>query len=274
MELLFALKKNSILTLITIICTVTYVTSGVVYAESPTPDRKAVIIIDDFGGVGKGTKEFLASDIPVTVAIMPFLEHSTEIAEKANKQGFEVIIHLPMEPKKGKQSWLGPNPITSDLSLDEIEKRVEEAIENVPHAKGINQHMGSKIVENKEMITTILNVAKRHGLYIVDSGTNPLSCISSVAEELGIPSAKRDIFLDNTLSSQGHVYEMATQLADLTIKDRSVIGIGHVGIHGLETYQALEKAQSYFLENNVEIVPASQLMKYDIDKNPEYFWLE
>lgn len=272
MRLLIVLIKNTFLILITIFYSLSFLST--IYADSPTIDRKAAIIIDDFGGVGKGTEEFLASDIPVTVAIMPFLEHSSEIAEKANEQGFEVIIHLPMEPKKGKRSWLGPKAITSDLSLQEVEKRVEDAIENVPHAKGINQHMGSKIVENKEMITTILTVAKSHGLYVVDSGTNPRSYISSVSEELGIPSAKRDLFLDNTLSSQGHVYEMATQLADLTIKGRDAIGIGHVGIHGIETFQAIEEAQPYFLENNVDIVPASELMKFDIDKNPEYFWLQ
>jgi len=248
--------------------------TGGIYADSQIIDQKAAIIIDDFGGVGKGTKEFLGSDIPITVAVMPFLEQSTKIAEQAHEQGFEVIIHLPMEPIKGKASWLGPNPITSDLSQTEVTKRVEEAIESVPYAKGINQHMGSKIVQNKEMISTILNVAKSHGLYVVDSGTNPKSYISSVAEELGVPCARRDLFLDNTLSSEGHVYEMATQLADLAIEGRGVIGIGHVGIHGIETFKALKKAQSYFTENNVEIVPVSQLMKTDIDKNPDYFWLE
>ncbi|WP_416149594.1 divergent polysaccharide deacetylase family protein [Salipaludibacillus sp. HK11] len=238
------------------------------------PERNVAIIIDDFGGVGKGTEAFLDSNIPITVAIMPFLEQSTNIANTANDRGFEVIIHLPMEPKKGKKSWLGPKPITADLSLDEVRNRVEEAIENVPHAKGINQHMGSKIVENEEIITTILEVAKDHNLYFVDSGTNPNSCITSVAEKLGVPSANRDLFLDNTLSSKGHVYEMAIKLADLADKDQTVIGIGHVGIYGLDTFQAIKKAQSYYIKNNIKIVPSSQIIKSEIDKNPENFWLD
>ncbi|WP_280768344.1 divergent polysaccharide deacetylase family protein [Salipaludibacillus daqingensis] len=270
----YLLDKRFIVICVIVLFTFTCIYNLSVQAENLLTDRKAAIIIDDFGGVAKGTQEFLESDIPITVAVMPFLEQSTEIAEQANELGFEVIIHLPMEPKKGKRSWLGPNPITSDLSQDEVKQRVEEAIENVPHAKGINQHMGSKIVEEKETITTILNVIKDHDLYIVDSGTNPHSYISDISEQLGVPFAKRDLFLDNTLSSEDHVYDKAIQLADLATKGGSVIGIGHVGIHGIETYQALEKAHSYFIDNRVDIVPTSQLIKSDIDKNPDNFWSE
>lgn len=43
-----------------------------------------------------------------TVAVMPFMPTTKKDAELANKYGHDVIVHLPMEPKKGKKSWLGP----------------------------------------------------------------------------------------------------------------------------------------------------------------------
>ncbi|PYZ95315.1 hypothetical protein CR194_02380 [Salipaludibacillus keqinensis] len=235
-------------------------------------ESKAAIIIDDFGGIGKGTDEFLKGSLPITVAIMPFMENSTAIAEEAHEQGFEIMIHMPMEPKKGKRSWLGPQPITSDLSLEEVRFRVEQAIENVPHAKGLNQHMGSKIVENKSMIYTILKVAKEHDLYVIDSGTNPASCIGTLAEKMKIPYAERHLFLDDTHSSQDYVYNMTRRLVDLADENGQAIGIGHVGIKGVETYKAIERAEAYFREKDVELVPASYLLETDIDQDPVHFW--
>jgi uncharacterized protein len=247
-------------------------TDSIVKADDDRPVGKAAIIIDDFGGTGKGTEEFLAGDIPVTVAIMPFMEHSTEIAERANEQGFEVMIHLPMEPKKGKVSWLGPKPILSNLSMEEVHNRVKEAIDDVPYAKGINQHMGSKIVENKEIINEILAVAKEHNLYVIDSGTNPESCLPSVSEKYGLLFDERDIFLDNTLSSSSHVFKMAKKLADLAEVNGEAIGIGHVGVKGKDTYTGIQKALPYFEENNVTIVPVSSLLETEIDENLDGFW--
>ena len=105
--------------------------------------KELAIVIDDFGNNMKGTEEMLNLPVPITVAIMPFLSTSKEDAIRAHKKGHEVIVHLPLEPKKGKKSWLGPGAITTDLSDEEIRKRVKDAIESIPYAVGMNHHMGS-----------------------------------------------------------------------------------------------------------------------------------
>ncbi len=48
--------------------------------------------------------------MPITVAVMPFLSTTKQDAETAYKAGYEVIVHMPMEPKRGKASWLAPGP--------------------------------------------------------------------------------------------------------------------------------------------------------------------
>src|SRR5690348_6609282 len=98
--------------------------------KKDTSELKAAIIIDDFGGGTGGVQDFLEGDIPITAAVMPFTENSKAHAEWAHKNGFEVMVHLPMEPKRGKRSWLGPKPITVDLSKEEVRSRVEEAIKS------------------------------------------------------------------------------------------------------------------------------------------------
>ncbi|MBU9724064.1 divergent polysaccharide deacetylase family protein [Bacillus alkalicola] len=235
---------------------------------------KVAIIIDDFGGKTGGVRQFFESDIPITLAIMPFLESSTEQAELAYEQGLEVMIHLPLEPKRGKKSWLGPLPITSDLDTEEVKKRVEKAIENVPHAKGINNHMGSKIVEDERIMRAILEVAKEHDFYIIDSGTSGKSVIPELATELNVPYAVRDSFLDDSFSSREHVYKQMLMLCNMAENYGEAIAIGHVGIKGKNTFNGINDALPYLEKKNISIVPVSHLLETEIEKKPDTFWQE
>ncbi len=264
--------KLKLFLLLFCISTVIFPTS--ISAESSSKEMKVAIIIDDFGGKVKGVNDFFESNIPITVAVMPFLDQSKQQAELAHDLGLEVMIHLPLQPKKGKTSWLGPKPITKDLPLDEVKKRVVEAIESIPYAKGMNNHMGSLIVEDEAIMRVILETAKENNLYFIDSGTNPKSVIPQLAEELGVPWAMRDIFLDDTLSSSRHVYNQMHKLIKVAERKGHGIGIGHVGVKGEATVKGVKEAAKEFAKKKVQIVPASHILQSKIEKKPDYFWQE
>lgn len=230
-------------------------------AKSETKEFKAAIIIDDFGGGTGGVRDFLEGDIPITAAVMPFSDNSREHAEWAHKNGFEVMIHLPMEPKRGKRSWLGPKPITVDLSPTEVKQRVNEAIKTVPHAVGLNNHMGSRAVENKEIVRAIVEVAKEKNLYIIDSGTSPKSKFPEIANELGVPLLKRDVFLDD-ISSSSYVFKQMIRLAKVTEMKGTGIAIGHVGVTGKVCSLGIFKSKDELDKRNIKIVPVSELFLY------------
>jgi uncharacterized protein len=239
-----------------------------IFAENnEAKELKAAIIIDDFGGGTGGVRDFLEGEIPITVAVMPFTESSKKHAVWAHKNGFEVMIHLPMEPKKGKRSWLGPKPITVDLSPKEVRQRVEEAIESVPYAVGLNNHMGSLAVEDKEIVRTIVEVAKERKLFIIDSGTSPGTKFPEIAKELGVPLLKRDVFLDN-ISSSSYVRKQMTRLAKVTEIKGQGIAIGHVGITGKVCSVGVFQSMEEFKQRNIKIVPVSELFAEKLtDKN-------
>ncbi|MDF2557645.1 MAG: hypothetical protein K0R71_1473 [Bacillales bacterium] len=230
-----------------------------VFAESnSTKQLKAAIIIDDFGGCTRGVSNFLEGNVPITVAIMPFTVKSKEHAKWAHKNGFEVMIHLPMQPKHGKKSWLGPKPITVGLSPAQVRSRVIEAIEDVPFAVGINNHMGSLAVENEEIVQAIVEVAKENHLFIIDSGTSPKSKFPEIAKELGVPVLKRDVFLDD-ISSSSHVYKQMIKLAKVTEMKGKGIAIGHVGDTGKVCSAGVFQSMNEFKKRNIKIVPVSEL---------------
>lgn len=210
-------------------------------------NKKIAIVIDDFGNQMKGTEEMLALQIPLTVAVMPFLRSSTEDAKKAHQLGKEVIIHLQMEPVTGKSTWLGPKPITTDLSDLEIRKRVLAAIEDVPYAVGMNNHTGSKATSDERVMRVILTVCKERGLFFLDSRTSMNSVVGKIAKELDVPYMENNIFFDHSPTTE-YVTKQANKLAQLS-KTSDIIAIGHVGIPGEITASVIRQYTPLFKEN-------------------------
>src|SRR4051812_35648497 len=94
--------------------------SGVIQAaveeEKEPVNKKIAVVIDDLGNDMLGTPEMMELSLPFAAAVMPFMPTTKRDAEWAHRLGHEVLIHMPMEPVRGKKSWLGPGAITADLS--------------------------------------------------------------------------------------------------------------------------------------------------------------
>ncbi|WP_339145402.1 MULTISPECIES: divergent polysaccharide deacetylase family protein [unclassified Sutcliffiella] len=229
-------------------------------AEEHT-SNKVAIVIDDFGNNMKGTEEILQLPVSLTVAVMPFLSTTKKDAEMAHRLGHEVILHLPMEPLKGKRSWLGPGAITSNLSDEEVYKRVNDAIDSVPYAVGINNHMGSKITADERIMSVILGICKERNLYYLDSKTTKKSVVAELATKMGVPFLENELFFDEVFTTN-HIVKQTTQLIKKTEVDDSIIAIGHVGVVGEKTASVL-KQYIPKLEDKAEIVTLSNIL---IDK--------
>jgi uncharacterized protein len=227
-------------------------------AKAEQPIKQLAIVIDDFGNNMKGTEEMLDLPVPITVAIMPFLSSTEQDAKLAHEKGHEVIVHLPMEPKKGKKSWLGPGAITTDLSDEEVRKKVEEAIANVPHAVGMNHHMGSKVTEDERVMRIILEVCREKGLYYLDSKTTGNSVIPKIAKELSLPYLENSMFFDHVYTSR-HVNKQASRLVKQLESHDKFIAIGHVGVTGDMVASALRSYIPQY-QKQAELVPLSALV--------------
>lgn len=227
--------------------------------QSDNPYGKLAIVIDDFGQDRNGVKEMMAIKRHLTFAVMPFLTYSQSDAKEAYENGFEVIVHLPMEPMKGKISWLGPKPILSTLSDSEVYQITSEAFNDVPYAVGANIHMGSKISTDERIMSDVLDIIKEKGVYFLDSKTSAKSVVQKIAEEKGVPYYERNTFLDGQTSKE-HVKEQLRKAGDIALKTGKSIAIGHVGIEGGKvTAQAIAEMLPEFDVKNIQLVYVSEL---------------
>ncbi|WP_379153675.1 divergent polysaccharide deacetylase family protein [Paenibacillus sp. sgz5001063] len=228
-------------------------------AENVSGHSRVAIIIDDFGNGLRGTDEMFKLPVKFTVAVMPFLPTSERDARRAHDRGLDVLVHLPMEPNKGKPEWLGPGAVLTRMSDTEVRQRVEAALDNVPFAIGVNNHMGSKVTGDERVMGIILSVCKERGLFFVDSHTNYRSIAGRMAREMGLPPVENHIFLDDVHTSE-HVAKQMRLVQERAVNQKYCVTIGHVGIQGKETAAGIRSGIAE-LKDSVEFVGISDLVK-------------
>lgn len=231
-----------------------------IMSEQKPEGGKLAIIIDDFGTGGRqGVKEMMAINARLTFAVIPFEDHSREDAIAAYEKGYEIIVHLPMEPNVGKKSWLGSKPIMAEMDSEDVRQIVIDAFENIPHAAGANIHMGSKASSHESIISAVLDIIKEKDGYFVDSCTARQPIGKKIADTMGVLCYNRDVFLDGQ-QPKSFVKKRLAEAANIALKKGYAVAIGHVGIEGGKvTAEAIKEMLPEFERKNIQLVFVSEL---------------
>ena len=244
-------------------------TEGLVFALEKENSNKFVetpllaIVIDDFGGYDRsGVKSMLSVDAPLTCAIMPNLDYSTEDMENAVKANKEVILHMPMQSHVNlPESWYGPVYIYNNDTPKEAIAKLENCLKSIPYAKGFNIHIGSGVSQNSILMKAIIDYAKANNLFFLDSRTHMGTICENVAAKEGFIYLGRDEFLEpDHNKSYDNVKKHLLIGRDLALEKGYAIVIGHVGAHGGEnTVRAIKDSLKEIKDSGVEIVPLSKI---------------
>ncbi len=195
----------------------------------PAPDARGrlAILLDDAGQKLDFVPAAAALPREVGFAILPFLPKSAESAEVLYGAGHEIWLHLPMEPENYPANNPGPGAILMSMSTNELRAAVHAAIDNIPHAVGVNNHMGSKVTANLKTMTWIMQEIKARGMAFIDSRTTIRTVAEDAAVGLGVPVNRRHVFLDNERDRAA----IRRQLEEAVRRCRlegEIIAIGHV----------------------------------------------
>lgn len=188
------------------------------------PKGKIAIVIDDWGYNlhNLGVLDLIGQ--PLTLSILPNLNYSREVAEEAHRKGFEIILHLPMEPHE--KFRLEKNTIMVSMDETKIKGILDTDLESIRYAKGVSNHMGSGATEDVKTMTILLKELKKRHIYFLDSLVSSKSVVSDLAKKAGVRVFKRDVFLDN---KEDYAY-IKGQIYQLKAKARhygKAVGIGH-----------------------------------------------
>lgn len=213
------------------------------------------IIIDDIGYSISRARNFLNLNIAITFSILPKLTNSHILAAEIHYKGHEIMLHQPMEPYNSHLDP-GPGALFVGYKPQKISRIMEENISIAPYAIGVNNHMGSRFTSCGTEISEALRVIRDRDLFFIDSLTSGHSVAYKTARKLQMPTACRNIFLDNHLEDN----YILRQLHKLQIHAKvhgHAIGIGHPFP---ETARAIKRYLSNSKHSGVSFVHISDLL--------------
>ena len=220
------------------------------------PGPKLAIILDDLGNDTEAAEAVFALHYPLTISVLPYHAHSTEIAEEAQRRGLEVMLHLPMRAIANETPEA--HQLEPGMSGDVVARELKGMLESVPAADGVNNHEGSLATTDAKLMGELMPLLKQRDLFFVDSRTTAATVAFDEAERAGIRSGFRNVpFLDDVQDVAAIRKEL--ELAIRGAKEKgAAIAIGHP--HP-ETLRALKEELPRAEAEGVRLVLVSELVK-------------
>ncbi|WP_330997806.1 divergent polysaccharide deacetylase family protein [Psychrosphaera haliotis] len=215
---------------------------------------KVAIVIDDIG-YKKSDRQLLNLNAALTFAVLPHTPLGAEYAKLAAQNKRDVIIHLPMQARQHNR-LLGPGALLTDMTKQQYQQTLISALEDIPYAVGVNNHMGSLLTQMEQPMAWTMELLRQHNMFFLDSKTTKHSKIESVASEWGVNALHRNIFLDHHRDKK-QIRKQFKRLINIAKNYGMAIGIGHP--YG-ETYEVLQEQIGELEAAGIELVPLSSLL--------------
>ncbi len=225
------------------------------------PGKASVaIVIDDIGVDRARAMQAIRLPAPLTLSFLPYGRDAPALAILARQRGHEILLHMPMQAVGGENP--GPHALTVDLASVEIRARVGAALDRFGDAIGLNNHMGSRFTAERRLIVPVIEELRARDLVFVDSRTSASSQGVHAADEVGLPAAMRDVFLDNDLAPEA-IAKQFEELERIARRRGYAVAIGHP--HDA-TITALSGWMSRADERGIQVVPVSAIIRRSLER--------
>ena len=161
--------------------------------SAPKPAIPIAIIIDDVGDRLRDGERVVNLPGQVTIGILPYTPFAIRLSELAKQKQKEVVLHLPMEALEDR--YLGKGGLDSHMDKAKFMATLKQSLQAVPYIRGVNNHMGSRLTQDKQRMGWLMSGLYEHGnLYFLDSRTIDTSQAYDAAVQMGLAHATRDVF--------------------------------------------------------------------------------
>jgi hypothetical protein len=195
---------------------------------APTTSRpRMVIVIDDLGESMAAAKRLANLPFPVGFSVLPHNTKARQVADLARQKNRELLLHLPCEPEGyPKSANSGPGTLRVNMSPAMLERTLVDNLARLPEVDGVNNHMGSRLTQDRAAMTVVLGHLRGRGKFFLDSLTTPKSCVREVSKSVGMRYYRRHIFLDNTAKEHAILLQLR-KAESLAKRTGLAVAIGH-----------------------------------------------
>ncbi|MEM1400986.1 MAG: divergent polysaccharide deacetylase family protein, partial [Pseudomonadota bacterium] len=223
----------------------------------PSDGAMVAIIIDDLGWSARRTDMVSELSDNLTLALLADAADAPRQAGRARGAGHEVMIHMSMQASGGIEGE--DNQLTVGMSEGELRQAVDNAVQRIGGAVGVNNHMGSLFTADEASMRIVLDQINSHGLVFIDSLTTPDSVAREVAVDLGMPYLRRDVFLDHDRNPEA-IKKQLDELESVALERGWAVAIGHPY---METIDALAAWLPTLQRKGITLAPVSTLIRLE-----------
>jgi polysaccharide deacetylase 2 family uncharacterized protein YibQ len=234
--------------------------------EHVQPPPAIGIIIDDLGYNRQDGLRALALPGPIAYSVLPHTPVAVMLAEKAHELGKDVLLHLPMEALD-RNRLLGEGAIMSAMTRQEVLDTIVGNLASVPHAIGVNNHMGSLLTAERQPMQWVMEALRDQGnLIYVDSRTTRHTVAGMAAHDQELPFLSRDVFLDNE-GGEDYVRRQFYELIARARQEGHALAIGHPRD---DTLRVLEEILPILHQHGVRLVRLPDLLTLQQRRHPSW----
>jgi len=219
------------------------------------------IVIDDVGRELDLFEKLLALRFQLSFSVLPgaiFADGVQQRLSADDRRPREILLHVPMEPFdpeamggiEAEEQFL----LASD-SRAELQAKLRAAIERVPSAVGVNNHMGSRLTAQRKAMAALMPVLREHELYFLDSRTHPKTVAATAATAAGVPTISRKVFLDHDPSPEA--IRASLDEAASYAREQPTVAIAHPSV---ELIEVLRDELPRLHVQGVAVYPVSRLI--------------
>ena len=231
--------------------------------KGKTDHQTITIVVDDFGSIGSDLLDgFFSLDTQVCFAIFPGQKNSVLTMQKAQNQGRESLIHVPMEPIGYPRIDPGDNAILLQHTEAQIKRTLTQFITELPACIGINNHMGSLATTDADVMLSVMKTLKEHNKVFLDSRTTNVSVAYQTAQKAHIKAFRNDIFLDSPNINQSTMEAKLSRIIKLSKSQNHVIAITHC--HNRDKLEYLKAIISRLKKAGFILIPLSEVGEYEV----------
>lgn len=206
------------------------------------------IVLDDVGVNKSHAEQAIALPPEITLSFMTYANHVDDMAKRARAKGHELMVHVPMEPLSNEIDP-GPKALRVGYTEAEILERLRWGLGQFDGYVGINNHMGSRFTQDERGMRVVIEELRRRNLLFLDSKTISTSVGDRLAAQLGVAHVSRDVFLDDDMSSEAVLRQLA--LAERVARENGqAIAIGHphpATIAAIKAWLPRAKAEGFII---------------------------
>ena len=229
-------------------------------AAPPAHGRPQIAVIMDDAGVNRrNTEKAIALPAPLTISFLPYAPELEPLVKEARAKGHEIMVHLPMEPLGGEENP-GPHALMVREDSAQIMRTLDWNLARLDGYVGVNNHMGSRFSADRPAMREVLAELHRRGLLFIDSRTTAHTVGGDVAQQLHMPYAERDVFLDNN-EDEAAIRAQLDTLERIAQARGQAVAIGHPYDSTIAVlHDWLASVQSH----GFELVPVSRIVELNV----------